>query len=115
MNEIENALGLNDKPSTETTETKPVQFRAGLGDNAAESVVTFVAYLTLILGIFGSLIWGVILMDHRATYATGWFVLIGGTLSSFITWAFLIVIANISNNIRQIKHELRNRKTEQKF
>ena len=108
MNSIDDALGLNDQP-VKADYSNP---QSGLGDNAAEKVISIVAYVTLILGILGSLIWGVDLMDRSSTTAMGWGVLIGGVLTSIISWAFLMVVANISNNIRQIKYELRKKDAE---
>lgn len=112
MNSVEDALGLNDQPSKVDNEAKYNSPQSGLGDNSAESVIAVVAYVTLVLGILGSLIYGIVLMDHKSTTPMGWCILIGGTLSSIITWAFLMVIANISNNIRQIKYELRKKNAE---
>lgn len=109
MNEIDNAFGFNERPSSEVNEEKYKNAEKGLGDNAAEKVISIVAYATLILGILGSLIAGINLMDHHSTEAMGLGVLLGGILSSVVTWAFLMVIANISNNIRQIKYELRKK------
>lgn len=107
MSDLDDAFGFNDKPTGEINEEKYKNSEKGLGDNAAEKVITVVAYLTLIIGCLGSLIMGLELMDHLSTEVTGVAVLFGGILSSIITWAFLMVIANISNNIRQIKYELR--------
>lgn len=80
-----------------------------LGDNAAEKIIAILAYILLIGGCIVAIIFGSILMDNYRTEGVGVLVLLGGVLSSIISWAFLMVIANISNNIRQIKHELQKR------
>lgn len=107
MSELDDAFGFNDKLTRKANEEKISTPEKGLGDNAAEKVISFVAYLTLILGCLGSLIAGINMMNNCSTEGIGVGVLFGGILSSIITWAFLMVIANISNNIRQIKYELR--------
>lgn len=101
MSEIEDALGLNNKP----VEKKAKE----LGDNNAEKFITVFAYLSLVLGCLMSIIYGRILMDDRSTEELGFAVLVSGIVASIASWAFLMVISNISNNIRQIKHELKKR------
>lgn len=80
-----------------------------LGDNAAEKIIAILAYILLIGGCIGAVISGSIMMGNYRTEGAGVIVLIGGVLSSIISWAFLMVVANISNNIRQIKHELQKK------
>lgn len=80
-----------------------------VGDNPAEAILSFIAYAILILGIIGSVIVGGLMIWADYEWSKiGWIVLIGGVFASFIIWASLMIIINISNNIRQIKYELRN-------
>lgn len=98
----EQSSGIFDKVPGE--ENKP----SSVGDNAAELVLSFVAYAILILGILGSLITAFTVGTHGYhNEASGFLIFIGGTITSVITWAACMVVVNISNNIRQIKHELR--------
>lgn len=83
---------------------------SSVGDNAAESILSFVAYAILIFGILGSLIAAFAVGSQGYdNEGAGFMVFIVGTISSIITWAACMVIVNISNNIRQIKYELRKR------
>lgn len=113
MSEIDKALGLEENSTEEVAKVdevkpNPVQYVNGVGDNsAAESIITIVAYIMLIFGCIGSIIYGVELADSYMTDDIALPVVIGGVCLSVVTWAFLMVVANVSNNIRQIKHELR--------
>lgn len=81
-----------------------------LGDNAAEAVLSIVAYAILILGILASIITGYEIGSHGYNNeGQGFLIFLGGTITLIITWAACMVIVNISNNVRQIKHELRNK------
>ena len=53
-------------------------------------------------------------MDRHSTQGLGLAIIVGGIIYSVISWAILMVIANISNNIRQIKHELKKRNSKDK-
>jgi hypothetical protein len=82
-----------------------------LGDNCAEKVIAVVAKVVLILGCLVSFVALVGMMfgpswEPSEPYLITFF---GAAISSVITWASLMVIANISNNIRQIKHLLKDR------
>jgi hypothetical protein len=110
MSEIDDALGLNDTPSGEINEAKYSHAPKGLGDNSAEKVIVVVANIVLILGCLISIIGGIEMAGHHSTEGAGFALLFGGTISSVITWALLMVLANISNNIRQIKHLLKDKK-----
>ena len=90
-------VNLNEQPSKRPK---------GKGENHAEKVISILANVTLVIGCLVSVIYGGALMDNYFTHSQGIVVFIVGILSSVISWAFLMVIANISNNIRQIKHEL---------
>lgn len=82
-----------------------------IGDNIAEKVLAIVAYIILFGGIIFSIIAGVELLNNP--YVDKWLgliYLIGGCIASLIIWASLMVTVNISNNLRQIKHELRERR-----
>lgn len=109
MSEIEDAFGFNDKPAESQVEKYPNE----LGDNNAETVISTFAYVALVLGCLVSLIYGISLME-RSTQELGLAVIVGGMIYSVFSWAILMVIANISNNIRQIKHELKKRNSKDK-
>lgn len=112
--DIFNALGLNNDVQPDGGNLDKMaqpdrnipEYTSVKGDNSAETIIIVVAYATLIIGCIVSLCFGISLLDHRATEGMGYTILILGTISSVISWAFLMVIANISNNIRAIKHEL---------
>lgn len=110
MSEIEDAFGFNDKPTESQVEKCPNE----LGDNNAEKVISAFAYVTLVIGCLVSLIYGISLMDHHSTQGLGLAIIVGGIIYSVISWSLLMVIANISNNIRQIKHELKKRNSKDK-
>lgn len=110
MDEVKNALGLNENPSkneiSSADSTLP-NTSSSLGNNSAESVLTFFSYAVLVLGIVGSIIIGIAVGDDNE--ALGWGCFFGGVVSAIITWAVCMVIINISNNIRQIKKLLQGR------
>lgn len=109
MKEIDNAFSFNERPSGEANEKKYKNAEKGLGDNAAEKVISGVANVNLIFGILGSLIACMIIFykfEHPLDIL-GIGVLFGGVFCSVVIWARTMVIANISNNIRQIKYEVR--------
>lgn len=110
-NKIEDILGVTEqsKPSTEYMgDIAPeVNTPSSAGDNAAESILSFVAKTILVLGIVGSFISAVIYTaEYNSNGAAFFIIFIGGSVSSIITWAACMVVVNISNNIRQIKNEL---------
>lgn len=82
------------------------------GDNPAEAVLSSVAYIILIIGILVSVGIGLLLImdNYEEDRKLGWIILIGGLVSSIIVWASLMILINISNNVRQIKYELQNMK-----
>ena len=121
MSEIEDAFGFNDKPTELQVEKCPNE----IGDNYAEIVISVFAYATLVIGCLVSLACGIsfmdydstqglYLMDHDSAQVLGLVIIVGGIICSVISWALLMVIANISNNIRQIKHELKKRNSKDK-
>ncbi|MBD5214853.1 MAG: hypothetical protein HDS75_08560 [Bacteroidales bacterium] len=80
------------------------------GDNFAESILTFFAYALLIIGIAASIVTALFfffLLNSDFGIIFGGIILVGGPILSFIIWANIMVLANISNNTRQIKYELR--------
>lgn len=105
MDEVKNALGLNENSSkneiSNAHSTQP-NTSSSLGDNSAESILTFFSYAVLVLGLIGSIIIGIVVGDDNE--ALGWGCFFGGVVSVIITWAVCMVIINISNNIRQIKN-----------
>lgn len=81
------------------------------GDNVAETVLSIVAYVVLVVGIIISIGVGYTIgSGYFGKPLLGFVYFVVGTILSFILWAGLMVTVNISINIRQIKHELRNRK-----
>jgi hypothetical protein len=105
-----NALGLNENsPKNEISNAHSTQpnTSSSLGDNSAESILTFFSYAVLVLGLIGSIIIGIVVGDDNE--ALGWGCFFGGVVSVIITWAVCMVIINISNNIRQIKKHLQGR------
>lgn len=105
MSEIEDKLGFNEKPEEKRTKE--------LGDNNAEKIISIFAYVTLVLGCLVSFIYGISLMGHYLTEVLGLVVIIVGVVGSIISWSLLMVVANISNNIRQIKYELKKKNANQ--
>lgn len=94
----------------QTQYEEPIEYPSmGTGDNSAEKVISAVAYCTLIIGIIASVIVFAFMFGNRQTQVLAIIYLAVGLLFSFITWASMMVTANISNNIRQIKWELRLR------
>ncbi len=90
--------------------TKSAQTSAD-ADNAAKKVLKFFAYTWLVFGILASLIIGGILAGARTNsfwdpdLNLGVFlgVFLGGLFLSFLSWVFV----DMSNNLRQIKDELK--------
>lgn len=78
-----------------------------VGENNAESVLAFVAKTILILGILISVIagYGIMSIPYGSSLG-GLVVIVLGIIISLVSWASLMVIVNISNNIREIKHRL---------
>jgi hypothetical protein len=115
---INDALGLTEKPkkkfkifdeeptSDDNSGDDTATTKNQLGDNSAESILMSCSYVILILGILGSITMGV---GCDGDTGLGWGYFLVGTLSSILGWAFLMVIANISLNIRQIKHNLNSK------
>lgn len=97
MSEINDALGVENTP----------QYEAGY--NSAEKVLTFVAYTILLAGIVGTIILSTYTINNEKDSSLGLTYLIGGILTSLISWATCMVLVNISNNIRGIKRILANK------
>lgn len=85
---------------------------SSVGDNMAESVLAFIAYAILIVGIIFSILIGWLLVtdDYEWDNKIGKIILIVGPIASVIIWATAMIIVNISNNVRQIKRELRKKR-----
>lgn len=100
---------MEENPQSETTACKK-RSASNVGDNAAEAVLSFIAYTILVLGIAFSVLIGWLLMMDRNSWDNkiGTVLFIGGPIVSIITWASCMILVNISNNVRQIKHELRD-------
>ena len=98
MSKIEDAFGFNDN----------------IVESPVEKVISTFAYVALLLGCLVSLIYGISLMDKHSTQGLGVSIIVGGIIYSVIIWAILMIIANISNNIRQIKYELKKQNSKDK-
>lgn len=98
------------QPQDSNTEIQQYHNYSTVGDNLAETILAFIAYTILILGVIVSIISGglLIIYNYEWDNKIGWAILIGGTFLSIVTWASLMILVNISNNIRQIKHERRS-------
>ena len=85
---------------------------SSVGDNIAEAILAFVAYAILILGILATVIVGGFFLfdDYKWYNLIGWIILFTGIPATLLTWASMMILINISNNVRQIKHELQNRR-----
>lgn len=105
MSNINEALGVEETPTKKKSESYTERIITK-GKNSAEKVIVIVAYAALIFGILGSLT-----ISEQIKYSElKFFVFILGVVSSVITWAFIMVVANISNNIRQIRDDIHNLK-----
>ena len=113
MDELKNALGINDDSSENETlydESPQPDTYSSTGDNAAESILAFVAYASLIAGIIVAAAVGYAVGSFEyGNKVLGWGVFFVGACLSIITWAACMVIVNISNNIRHIKRRLHGR------
>lgn len=100
----------SEQPQDSIPEIQQYHNYSTVGDNLAETILAFIAYAILILGVIVSVIAGGLLITDNYEWDNkiGWAILIGGTFLSMVTWASLMILVNISNNIRQIKHERRN-------
>lgn len=67
--------------------------------SSAESVLTFIAYFTLISGIMAF----IYLLKHGDDIVTPFILLI----SSIVTWSVLKVLCNISNNLHEINSKMK--------
>lgn len=111
---------LNRSEQPQINDTKSTQMSiesnrtSSIGDNSAETILAIVAYLISAIGVIASIIAGYILIngfDDEYFSLIGWAVLVGGIVISLIIWASLMILINISNNIRIIKHELQEERT----
>lgn len=86
-------------------------YDASTGNNSAESILTAVAYIILLLGIFASVICGIIVLTMGNRFGVNATLLsaliaIVGSFASVLSWAMFMISINISTNIRHIKHLL---------
>ena len=77
-----------------------------VGDNSAESVLKGVAYTIFSVGIVASIVGGFAFDEGFA----GFIIAVLGAIVSVVLWASLMVVVNISTNIREIKHILKDKK-----
>lgn len=110
--EIENAS----QPQCECQKcvlTKPCN-PTGIGDNHAENILSTIAYAVLALGgllaIVALIVCTAMAGKFLDNYFTGFLAgIVGGAVVFAIyavIWAQLMIMVNISNNVRQIKHRL---------
>lgn len=104
MSEINEIFGVQDEYIREQQNNG----QNSVGDNAVENILERSAYTILVIGIFASIVTGAGVGIENEAWQ-GWLVFFGGSISSFLIWARLMIHVNISNNVRQIKHELKKR------
>lgn len=111
---IDSILGISevkqeDKPQKQSVEevrvTKSCMIDLKKGDNNAESILSFVAYTVLVFGLFISIILSCY-VGHKGKALDGWKLFLGMAFGCSIVWAGSMILINISNNIRSIKHLL---------
>lgn len=76
-----------------------------VGDNDAESILSFVAYGVLTIGLFVSVVLGIYVGKHGEA-GDGWKLFFGMAFTCAVVWAGSMILINISNNLRCIKHLL---------
>lgn len=69
-----------------------------------EKVLHVGAFCVLALGSIISFGWGLELVQNHFTSTFGVVVMFAGAFYSVVTWALLLVIVNISQHLRQIRH-----------
>lgn len=79
------------------------------GNNIAETVLTVLAYIVLVVGIIVSLVIGIGALVTDGDSGKGWLFMFGGILLTLVMWASIMITVNISVNLRQIKQYLRDR------
>lgn len=110
MDEVKNALGINeDSQKNKVLNEEPTQSNASSLDdyNTAENVLKIISNIVLVLGIFGAIIIGSIVVQKDRALAWGY--IFGGIISVVATWAVFRILVNISSNIRHIKKHLQER------
>lgn len=115
MDEIENALGLNENSQKDkiiSKESIQPHKSSSLGNNAAESILASFSYTLLVIGVIAAITTGVIVSEESALLS--WLCFFGISIFAIILWASLMVIVNISNNLRQIKKHLQGRQQTKK-
>lgn len=95
-NSIDEMLGIQAPPQN------PSNVSQESTDNSAEKILSVVANIILIAGILSSLLVAGIVADEFEGYL-GFFIFLGGTLSSVFSWVFVKVIINISQYLREIR------------
>ncbi len=94
----------------ESKPSLPDSVEKSKGDNAAEKILTVIAYFSLIGGILSTILYAMAVESeyyYEENTLEIFLIIILGTVSSVFVWAIIMVTVNMSNNIRQIKHELR--------
>ena len=97
----ENETGEEVTSFEEQLETASPEIDTSIGNNSAETILAILAYALLFIGILASIVLAFKMEDILVLFA--------GIISSVISWAALMVIINISNNIRTIKKILANK------
>lgn len=108
---IDTQADISEDTEYDDTEEDQSYHHSSVGDNIAEAILAFIAYAILILGILVTVVIGAFFLfdDYEWDNVIGLIILITGIPASLITWASLMILINISNNVRQIKHELQDR------
>ena len=111
---MNSVLGVNNKPqkAEQTASSIPTgnhKIDLSIGDNNAESILSGIAYFLLIVGILCSIFIGSY-VGKESKAEDGWRVFGLLLFGSVITWAVSMLLINISNNLRTIKHLLAKEK-----
>lgn len=121
MDEINDLLNIKEETSKSSSQVNsPVNDipwgQQQLTINRPETALTGLAYVICYGGIIASIIAAILIwrvLDHTefddfATFVAIAVLVVGSFYSLVVSW-FLMVVANISNNIREIKRELRKK------
>lgn len=109
-NNILNEMGfeLQDAPQTESAQTsKAMMPSVSSENNSAENTLKTIAIITLVLGVFMTLVLFVtICWSDDKFNPSGFGVTCGVLISTLISWAVMNVFANISLTLKKINSKL---------
>lgn len=106
----ESTLKNDESPKQEKSVLDQEPIDLSVGDNSAESVLSYVSYTILILGLLVSCIMGYY-VGHEGKTKDGWNLFLFMSFFCVVTWAISMLLVNISNNLRTIKHLLARGRT----